>query len=176
MSEDTISRETKPKQPRRFGWGWIGVAIALAVAVAGMAAWNAQRVPEKSPQASAGRESSPRPAFKPDARSPENARLPPRPAVMAEPPQGSIPDRPPRDRVDRPGDENPGLEQLRRAAEQEFRAADADGDGFLSRDEARHFPVLARDFERTDADGDGRISVQEFVRLRRLQARERPQK
>src|SRR5262249_60796951 len=111
MSEDTISRETKPKQPRRFGWGWIGVAIALAVAVAGMAAWNAQRVPEKSPQASAGRESSPRPAFKPDARSPENARLPPRPAAMAEPPQGSIPCRPPRGRGDRRGGGESGVEQ-----------------------------------------------------------------
>ena len=61
------------------------------------------------------------------------------------------------------------------AAAQEFRAADADGNGFLSRDEVRRFPVLARDFERTDADGDGRISMQEFVRLRRLQAHDRSQ-
>ena len=85
----------------------------------------------------------------------------------------AAPERPSRDRMDRPGSENPEFEQWRRTVAQEFRAADADGDGFLSRDEARGFPLLAKDFERVDADGDGRISMQEFMRVRRLQAQQR---
>jgi hypothetical protein len=57
---------------------------------------------------------------------------------------------------------------------QEFRANDADGNGFLSRDEVRRFPFVAKEFGRVDTDGDGRISPQEFVHLRRLQAQKKP--
>jgi Ca2+-binding EF-hand superfamily protein len=43
-----------------------------------------------------------------------------------------------------------------------FRRADTDGDGALSRGEARAgLPRLARKFERVDADGDGRLSLEE---------------
>jgi hypothetical protein len=164
------SAGSEPAQPRRFGWRWVGVAVVLAVVVAWVAAWNTQRQLGKSAQVPAGRESAPGPASKPEERWPEKAKQRPKPPVTA------VPERPSRDRVDRPGDENPELEQVRRFAGQEFRAADADGDGFLSRDEARRFPVLAKEFERADADGDGRISMQEFVRLRRLQAQQRVQK
>ena len=61
------------------------------------------------------------------------------------------------------------LQRLRREAEAEFRAADANGDGHLSAEEARNrFPVLAKEFQRVDRDGDGRLSPQEFFQARRI--------
>jgi serine/threonine protein kinase len=65
-------------------------------------------------------------------------------------------------------------QKLKRLVEAEFRAADANGDGFLSQDEVRgRFPGLAREFQRADADGDGRISPREFFKARRLQLERR---
>jgi serine/threonine protein kinase len=59
-------------------------------------------------------------------------------------------------------------EQRRQEAELEFRAADANHDGFLSMEEARtRFPLVAKNFQRLDADGDGRISQREFMQARR---------
>jgi serine/threonine protein kinase len=56
-------------------------------------------------------------------------------------------------------------QELRR----EFRAADANGDGYLSRQETQaKFPYLGREFSRVDQDGDGRISLQELARAKRL--------
>jgi serine/threonine protein kinase len=57
--------------------------------------------------------------------------------------------------------------QLHQEAEREFRSADANGDGYLSRDETARFPALARNFQSADRDGDGRISLQEFIQARR---------
>ena len=80
------------------------------------------------------------------------------------------PDRPSRDRSDRPGE---ALEALKDRAQREFGDADRDGDGYLSRAEVvGRFPLIEREFARVDADGDGRISRQEFFRLRRFQARQ----
>ncbi|HEY6864234.1 MAG TPA: EF-hand domain-containing protein [Burkholderiales bacterium] len=60
-----------------------------------------------------------------------------------------------RSRGDREAGRRAGFDHL-------FRRADADGDGALSRDEARRgLPRLARKFERVDADGDGRITIEE---------------
>jgi hypothetical protein len=75
--------------------------------------------------------------------------------------------------VERPGIEDPDADELRLRALREFSAADANGDGFLSPDEARRFPVITKDFARVDADGDARISAQEFVRLRRMQGQKK---
>ncbi len=61
-------------------------------------------------------------------------------------------------------------------AETEFRAADANGDGYLSPDEAQRFPALAKNFQRVDANGDGRISMQEFTQARRAVLERRQQK
>ena len=85
-------------------------------------------------------------------------------------------DRPPRERAERPGADGADHGEVQARALEEFRAADTNGDRFLSPDEARRFPVIAREFGRVDADGDGRISPGEFVRLRELQARQKMQK
>jgi len=61
---------------------------------------------------------------------------------------------------------------LREVTEQ-FKAADADRDGYLSRGEAERFPALARRFAMVDQDGDGRISVREFAQARREQLERR---
>jgi len=136
------------------------VGLVLVAAVAALAAWNTQRQSDKTAEAPANTAERPPPS--PSAN-----------AAVADEPQpqtgAALRERPPRERVDRPGDAND--EQLRKQAAQEFRGADADGDGFLSRDEAARFPYVSKEFQRVDADGDGRISLQEFVRLRRFQAR-----
>lgn len=125
-----------------------------------------------------------RPRTKPLAE-PAGEQFPSRPAVaeprpdrpkapvsdaVALPPAMAERDRPPRERGPRPGD-RPDAEQIRKTAAQEFRAADSDGDDYLSRAEVSgRFPLIEREFNRVDADGDGKISQQEFLRLRRRQA------
>ncbi len=64
--------------------------------------------------------------------------------------------------------------RFRQEVEAQFRAADANGDGYLTADEVRaRFPVLAREFARIDSDGDGRISLREFAAARRMQLERR---
>ena len=50
-----------------------------------------------------------------------------------------------------------------------LRAADTNGDGLISRDEAKAFPRLAERFEAIDADRDGQLSRDE-LRFARAQA------
>lgn len=49
-----------------------------------------------------------------------------------------------------------------------FRAADADGDGFVSPAEAARVPGLGWAFERADADGDERLDRAEYRHALRL--------
>jgi serine/threonine protein kinase len=59
-------------------------------------------------------------------------------------------------------------QRLKQEVEREFKSADANGDGYISAQEARaRFPRLAQNFQRIDSDGDGRISPREFVQARR---------
>ena len=68
-------------------------------------------------------------------------------------------------------------QRLRRETEIEFKAADANGDGFLSPDEVRgRFPTISREFQLVDADRDGRLSLQEFRNFRRFQLERRLQR
>ncbi len=47
---------------------------------------------------------------------------------------------------------------------QRFAKADTDGDGYLSRDEAKkEFPFLAKHFDHFDTDGDSRWSLAEVT-------------
>jgi len=63
---------------------------------------------------------------------------------------------------------NGQLEQFLEKSKADFRAADANGRGALSRAEvARHFPAVAREFERYDRNSDGQLSLEEFVDARR---------
>ena len=74
------------------------------------------------------------------------------------------------ERVPPPYGEN-RREPMHLGPDQEFRSADANGDGQLSRDEVRgRFPFIDREFQRVDLNGDGRISPHEFFELRRVQA------
>ena len=102
----------------------------------------------------------------------------PKPAAGEQPsadPRETSRARPERERTDRPGDkQRPALEEYRKKAEQEFRSADRNGDGYLSRDEIQgRFTFIEREFGRVDADGDGRISPDEFWQLRRIQLEQR---
>ena len=67
--------------------------------------------------------------------------------------------------------------RFRRETEAEFKSADANGDGYISADEARaRFPALSQNFKRVDADGDGRISLHEFVQAKRAMLERRQNK
>jgi len=141
------ARRREPRHPR---WRWFALAVVLLLLVALATAWIKQR------------------------RAARQVRQPATVERQLLPRAGVVPDRPSRDRPDRPGDT---LEALRREAQREFREADRDGDGYLSRAEvAGRFPRIEREFARVDTDGDGRISPQEFFRLRRFQARQHLQK
>ncbi len=134
------------RRPRRHGWRWVGIAVVLLLLAALAAAWIKQR------------------------RAAQQAQWPAAVERQLMPGSRLAPDRPSRDRPDRPGEAS---EALRQEAQREFRDADRDGDGYLSRMEvAGRFPLIEREFARVDGDGDGRISRQEFFRLRRFQARQ----
>jgi serine/threonine protein kinase len=160
-------RVSSPREPDRSYWTWAGVGLALLAAVALVVTWNNQH--DKTILA---------PATRAAERALEKPKLRPKPAVPpGQQPQvaAAVPERPSRERGDRPGEESAD-DPLRRQAAQEFRGADTDGDGYLSQDEARRFPFISKEFQRVDVDGDGRISLQEFIQLRRWQAQQRVQK
>lgn len=141
-------RSAPRRNSSRSGRRWIAlVAVVVVLAVLAVGAWKKRRAASEE-------------------RLPEAMERQPRPESTV------APERPSRDRPDRPGVD---LEAQRQQARREFQAADRNGDGYLSREEvAGHFPLIAREFERVDADHDGRISPQEFFRLRRFQARQHP--
>ena len=157
----------QPPEKSGSGWRWVGIATVLVVAVLAFSAWNKQRsaqtlAPEASPA--------------PEAEAPK-----PRPAASEQAsadPQGATRARPERERTDRPGDtQQTALEEFRKKIAREFKSADGNGDGYLSRAEIRgRFPFIEREFARADVDGDGRISLEEFSRMRRIQAEQRPKK
>jgi len=163
------ARRPAPQPPEKSGsgWRWVGIATVLVVAVLAFSAWYKQRSAQTVVQ-------GPSPA--PEATAPT-----PRPATGEQPPadpQGTSRARPERERTDRPGDtQRSALEEFRKKAEKEFHSADRNGDGYLSRAEIRgRFPFIEREFARADVDGDGRISMEEFWRMRRIQAEQRPKK
>ena len=169
-AQRTPVRAPRPESGKpRSAWRWAAIGLVLTVVIAWLAAWNTARSPETRAPATPA-ESPGRPVQMPLDHPREGTKPPPVPgAAVSTTPR----ERPPRERMERPGSDDVDLERLRRDALQEFRAADANGDGFLSLDEARRFPFVAKEFGRVDADGDGRISQEEFLRLRRMQAQQR---
>jgi hypothetical protein len=76
------------------------------------------------------------------------------------------------DTVRPPVDDGPGVaDPMARRKTFDFRAMDADGDGYLSRQEVQGRPLLPQAFEQADANGDGRISLPEFLNFRPAGAR-----
>lgn len=167
--------QPRPAQPApgktRSGWRWIGIAVVLLVAVLAVSAWNKQRAAQ-SPGPGLTRPgpgSAPSPEVKAPKLGVTGQTVDPRDTSRA---------RPDRERTDRPGDsQRPALEEFRKKIAQEFKSADLDNDGYLSREEVQtRFPGIAREFQRVDSDGDGRISPEEFLQLRRFQAQQRLKK
>jgi serine/threonine protein kinase len=165
------ARRSAPQPPEKSGsgWRWVGIAAVLLVAVLAVSAWNKQRSAQ-----TAARGDSPAPEVK--APKPR-----PKPAVAEQPSadtRDTLRARPERERADRPGDtQRPALEEFRKKIAQEFKSADRDGDGYLSRAEVQgRFPGIEREYGRVDADGDGRISPEEFLRIRRFQAQQKLKK
>jgi serine/threonine protein kinase len=165
------ARRSAPQLPEKSGsgWRWVGIAAVLLVAVLAVSAWNKQRsaqtvVPVDPPAPEA---KAPKP--RPKTAASEQPSADPRETSRA---------RPERERTDRPGDkQRPALEEYRKKVDQEFRSADRNGDGYLSREEIQgRFTFVEREFGRVDADGDGRISPEEFWRMRRFQAEQRARK
>ena len=164
------ARRSAPQPPKKSGsgWRWVVIAAVLLFAVLAISAWNKQRSAQTvAPVASPT----------PEANAPKSR---PKPATSEQPSADprETRARPERERTDRPGDkQRPALEEYRKNAEQEFRSADRNGDGYLSRDEIQgRFAFIEREFSRVDADGDGRISPDEFWQLRRFQLEQRLKK
>jgi hypothetical protein len=147
----------------------VGIAAVLLVAILAISAWNKQRSAQTA---------APGASPAPEAKAPKPR---PKPAAGEQPssdPRETLRTRPERERADRPGDaQRPALEEFRKKVAQEFKSADRNSDGYLSREEVEgRFPAIGREFGRVDADGDGRISPEEFWRMRRFQAQQKLKK
>lgn len=175
-----------PARPDSSAWRWLRIGALLLIAVFAFGAWNKHRNAEKlaaeqgaeeiriAKQREAGRlaeeqrQSERIRAQQRDARAAdaerENATAAAAQAQMPE----RVRDRPSRARGDRPGGLD--VDELTRKSERDFRAADANGDGYLDRSEAGRFPFVTKEYHRVDTNGDGQLSRQEFLRYRREMA------
>jgi hypothetical protein len=149
--------------PRRRRWPLFAV-IAL-FALAGFGIWKKQR-DARLEAARAAAAPAPAPAIAPAPTPGVPARAAPAP------PARPAPAAPARDVAPAAGEQE-SIERFKERTNQEFKAADANGDGYLSQDEAQRFPMLARGFKRVDQDADGRISLREFAQARRAALEQR---
>jgi len=163
--------------PRRSRWPII--AIVCLLALAGFGLWKKQRDARIEAQRAAAAAAAERDAEvarqtaerqkleerlrRTAARAAATPAPVPTPAPAPEP--ATAPD--PAPSPTEPSARQDRLERMRTEALAEFKSADADHDGFLSRGEAARFPALAQHFQRIDADGDGRISQREYLQAKR---------
>ena len=171
------ARRPLPATPEasKPGSPWLRAVALLLIAAAALGFWNRHRAGRERAalQAAAPPVAAPRPQSTPAAPPPlEAAPSSPSDGATVSPPQEA----PQSDRAQSvqaapsPSPEEQRLQRLRREARAQFRSADTNGDGYLSRRETRaRFPYMARIFDRVDTNGDGRISFDEFLAFRRLQ-------
>lgn len=169
-----------PSAPAREPWPWWVRAFALLlVAAAALGLWHRHRSAQE--RALQAERTTPSPAASAPTRTLRAAEPPATSPAAASVPQATLPPgAEPRNAQELPQLSDERVERLRREAQREFRSADTDGDGTLSRREVKaRFPFLAREFDRIDTDGDGRISFEEFLAVRRAQLQrklERPER
>jgi type II secretory pathway pseudopilin PulG len=189
-TERRVERTPRIEEPPRRRWP-LFVVIAL-FALAGFGTWKKQqaaRVEAERAAAEAVALRNAEEARRQEARELRYANppsVPDSPAAAASAPAAPAPaasaaaapaekpaersvEKPAERSVEKPADARFGdkVERFGQEAEREFRAADTNGDGYLSPAEARRFPALERNFQRVDKDGDGRISLQEFAQAKR---------
>jgi hypothetical protein len=118
---------------------WPIIVVLALLGVAAFGLWKKQRAPAPAPVSVPAATAPAAPAAAPAARDAQE-------------------DQSQRDKTQR----------LRQEVEREFKSADANGDGYLSLEEARaRFPAVAQNFKRIDRDDDGRISPAEFMAAKR---------
>ncbi len=145
-------------QPRRRGKWWIAAGIALILLVllttlAGRKHAAKTATPPLAPAIRSQASGTPQ-ASAPKSASPDSATASAPAAADASPDPAPV---------------------NRARINDEFRAADVDGDGYLSRDEVRgRFPFIEQNFQNVDTDRDGRISPDELSQLRRKQRSMKP--
>ena len=170
----TRPRPLTPRSDPGAGWRHLGLGLLLVLALLVGIDWHRRNPlpPSSSAPASATGE-TPAPAAAEPPAAPATDAAPagesPVPGTVDAQPSHELTAADPRERPPRPE-----LVPDRQRSNGAFRAADRDGDGYLSPAEVEgRFPAIVREFGRVDRDGDQRISPGEFADLRRMQQERR---
>jgi hypothetical protein len=154
-----------PPAPRRSPWPI--VAVVCLVALAGFGMWKKQRdarvAAERAALAAAAERDAEVARQRQERQELEERLRRAAATAAATAPVAAAPAPTPAE----PSARQERLEGFVEKGQAEFRTADANGDGYLSREEAARFPALAQHFKTVDRDADGRISQREFLLAKR---------